>query len=159
MGLQLRPPKVSGNEILSMKYVCGSLLLCVLIFYTVFYMICSVCAGAMRIEDFDWKIPFDHKRQPSISSTEYLVNLVSLGITCILSGVLFVPIVRSWVWDYALTVTMLHVCMCCIVTSEFPVLWQWWLEVGCGLLLMVGSGQILAHFTVKHSSHKNRIDF
>ncbi|KAG8451160.1 hypothetical protein GDO86_003428 [Hymenochirus boettgeri] len=111
-------------------------------------MISSICAGAMRIEHFDWKIPFDHKRQPFITSVHYLVNLLSVEVTFILSGLLFVPIVRSLVWDYAITVTVLHICMCCLVTAEFPLMWQWWLEISCGLLLMVGCGQTLAHFTL-----------
>ncbi|XP_031752763.1 uncharacterized protein tmem244 [Xenopus tropicalis] len=49
-----------------------NILLCLLIFYSLFYMVCSVCTGAMRIETFDWKIPFDHKRQPSLSNVYYL---------------------------------------------------------------------------------------
>uniref|UniRef100_A0A6I8RNK5 Uncharacterized protein n=1 Tax=Xenopus tropicalis TaxID=8364 RepID=A0A6I8RNK5_XENTR len=98
-------------------------------------MVCSVCTGAMRIETFDWKIPFDHKRQPSLSNVYYLVG--------------------SLVWDYAITVTTLHVCICCIVTTEFPLIWQWWVEIGCGMLLMLGCGQTLAHLTVTGTPNKH----
>ncbi|KAE8624258.1 hypothetical protein XENTR_v10005890 [Xenopus tropicalis] len=118
-------------------------------------MVCSVCTGAMRIETFDWKIPFDHKRQPSLSNVYYLVSVLSLEITFILSGLLFVPLVGSLVWDYAITVTTLHVCICCIVTTEFPLIWQWWVEIGCGMLLMLGCGQTLAHLTVTGTPNKH----
>ncbi|XP_063310446.1 putative transmembrane protein 244 [Pelobates fuscus] len=134
------------------KVVCTQLLLCLIIFYIVFYMTCSVCTGAMRIEHFNWRIPFEHEALPEFNNTDFLVHLISLEITCFLSGLLFVPIGGSWVWDYAFTVHVLHICICCIVTGVFPMMWQWWLEIGCGLILIVGSGHTLAHFTIRSSS-------
>lgn len=43
----------------------------------------------------------------------YLVNLISLELTYFCSGILFAAVVKRQVWDYALTVTLLHV----IITS------------------------------------------
>ncbi|XP_068121558.1 putative transmembrane protein 244 [Hyperolius riggenbachi] len=134
-------------------YFC--ILLCLLIFYTVFYMASTVCAGFLRIEDFDWMIPFRHTLLPSSNSSGYHVQVISLGVTFFLSGLLFVPIVGSMVWDYSITVTFLHFIICCIVTQEFPVTWQWWLQTGCGLLLMIASGQILAYFTCRNSHQRH----
>lgn len=37
------------------------------------------------------------------------VNLLSLELTFFCSGLLFAAVVRRRVWDYALTVTLLHV--------------------------------------------------
>lgn len=37
------------------------------------------------------------------------VNLLSMELTYFCSGLLFAAVVRRWVWDYALTVTLLHV--------------------------------------------------
>ncbi|KAM8977401.1 putative transmembrane protein 244 [Pelodytes ibericus] len=135
--------------------VCAQLFVCLIIFYIVFYGTCSVCTGAMRIEHFNWKIPFDHQTVPDFNNTDFLVHLISLGTTCFLSGLLFVPIGRSWVWDYALTVIILHICICCIVTGAFPLIWQWWLEIGCGLILIVGCGQTVAYFTVGYPPRKS----
>ncbi|KAM5180696.1 putative transmembrane protein 244 [Mantella aurantiaca] len=114
-------------------------------------MASTVCAGFLRIETFDWTIPFRHTILPSLYSSEYLVQVISAGVTFFLSGLLFVPAVGSMVWDYSATVSFLHVIICCMVTQEFPVMWQWWLQIGSGLLLMVASGQTLAHFTCKKS--------
>ncbi|XP_016893716.1 transmembrane protein 244-like isoform X2 [Cynoglossus semilaevis] len=91
------------------KTVLLNLLLCLLIFYSLFYMIGSVCFGAFRMDHFDGLIPFDFKTEPADSNSKYLVNLLSLELTFFCSGLLFAAVVRRRVWDYALTVTLLHV--------------------------------------------------
>ncbi|KAM3936458.1 putative transmembrane protein 244 [Leptodactylus fuscus] len=123
--------------------------LCILIFYALFYMASSVSAGFMRIEHFDWMLPFRHAIAPSLSSSQYLVHVISAEITFFLSGLLFVPVVGSMVWDYSATVTFVHVLICCAVTQEFPLMWQWWLQIGCGLFLMIMCGQTLAYFSCR----------
>ncbi|XP_040193211.1 uncharacterized protein LOC120926942 isoform X2 [Rana temporaria] len=77
-------------------------------------MASTVCAGFLRIENFDWEIPFRHTILPSINSSEYLV------------------------------------------TQEFPGMWQWWSQIGCGLALMIASGQTLAYFTYRKSYQRQR---
>uniref|UniRef100_A0A4W5K1D5 Transmembrane protein 244 n=1 Tax=Hucho hucho TaxID=62062 RepID=A0A4W5K1D5_9TELE len=86
------------------------LLLCLVIFYSL-YMIGSVCFGAFRLDHFDGLIPFDFKTEPTNleSNSKYLVNLLSMELAYFCSGLLFAAVVRRWVWDYALTVTLLHV--------------------------------------------------
>ncbi|XP_053310599.1 transmembrane protein 244-like isoform X1 [Spea bombifrons] len=122
-------------------------------------MTCSVCTGAMGIDHFNWRIPFDHTAPQEFSNTDFLVHLISLEITCLICGLLFVPIGRSWVWDYSITVIGVHVCLCCIVTGVLPWMWQWWLEIGCGLILMVGFGQTLAYCTGSRSSSAHPLMF
>lgn len=83
------------------------------------------------------------------------VNLVSLELTYFCSGLLFAAVVQRRVWDYALTVTLVHVAItslgeqkpdrhsdtqnsphkcrfyfCLAVMLEFPMVWQWWLALG-----------------------------
>lgn len=82
-----------------------------------------------------------------------------MEITYFCSGLLFAAVVRRQVWDYALTVTLLHVvisslgkqklkvhssvsnstvllAVCSViyiyfaVMMEFPMVWQWWLALG-----------------------------
>lgn len=82
------------------------------------------------------------------------MNLVSLELTYFCSGLLFAAVVQRRVWDYALTVTLVHVaitslgeqpdkrlrpskqcpdcrfCFYLAVMLEFPMVWQWWLALG-----------------------------
>ncbi|TNN75692.1 Transmembrane protein 244 [Liparis tanakae] len=114
------------------KTVLFNLLLCLVMFYSLFYMIGSVCFGAFRLDHFDGLIPFDFKTEPAESNSKYLVNVLSLELTYFCSGICFAAVVRSRVWDYALTVTLLHV----MITS-----------LGSGLFLMICNGQLIAYFT------------
>lgn len=40
-----------------------------------------------------------------------LVGVISTEVTYILGGLVFAWIVEEWVWDYAITVTLLHIAM------------------------------------------------
>ncbi|KAM9782823.1 putative transmembrane protein 244 [Neosynchiropus ocellatus] len=129
------------------KIVLLNLLLCLLIFYCLFYMIGSVCFGVFRLDKFDGLIPFDFKTKLVDSNSKYLVNLLSLELTFFFSGLLFAAVVKKQVWDYAITVTLLHVLITSLVMFEFPMEWQWWLALGSGLFLMICNGQLIAYFT------------
>ncbi|XP_077382080.1 putative transmembrane protein 244 [Festucalex cinctus] len=128
------------------KTVFLNLLLCLVVFYSLFYMIGSVCFGAFRLDDFDGRIPFDFKTKPEDSVSKYLVNLLSLELTYFCSGLLFAAVVKRRVWDYAVTVTCLHIFITSLVMLEFPLAWQWWLALGSGLFLMICNGQLIAYF-------------
>ncbi len=39
------------------------------------------------------------------------VSLISTEVTYVLGGLIFAWIVEEWVWDYAITVTLLHVAL------------------------------------------------
>lgn len=39
------------------------------------------------------------------------VGVISTEVTYVLGGLVFAWIVEEWVWDYAITVTLLHVAM------------------------------------------------
>uniref|UniRef100_A0A3P8P3T5 Transmembrane protein 244 n=1 Tax=Astatotilapia calliptera TaxID=8154 RepID=A0A3P8P3T5_ASTCA len=99
------------------------------------------------LDHFDGLIPFDFKTEPTESNSKYLVNLLSLELTYFCSGLLFAAVVRRRVWDYALTVTLVHVMITSLVMLEFPTVWQWWLALGSGLFLMICNGQLIAYFT------------
>ncbi|XP_072884541.1 putative transmembrane protein 244 isoform X2 [Hemitrygon akajei] len=114
-------------------------------------MFASICFGAFGLDSFDGLIPFDFKTPTSISSSKYLVNLLSMEFTYFISGLLFAAIVKEWVWDYSLTVTLNHILLTSAVMVEFPLAWQWWLALGVGLFLMIGSGQLAAHFVCRNN--------
>ncbi|XP_039660818.1 transmembrane protein 244-like isoform X1 [Perca fluviatilis] len=101
----------------------------------------------LLLDHFDGLIPFDFKTEPAESNSKYLVNLLSLELTYFCSGLLFAAVVRRRVWDYALTITILHVMITSLVMLEFPTVWQWWLALGSGLFLMICNGQLIAYFT------------
>ncbi|XP_060703364.1 putative transmembrane protein 244 isoform X1 [Hemiscyllium ocellatum] len=133
------------------KIVLLNLLQCLLVFYTLYYMIGSVCFGAFRLNSFDGLIPFDFKTQAAKSNSKYLVNLLSMELTYFTSGILFAIIVKKWVWDYSITVTLIHVILSSAVMTEFPLVWQWWLALGGGLLMMICNGQLVAHFACQNN--------
>ncbi|XP_048413735.1 transmembrane protein 244-like isoform X6 [Stegostoma tigrinum] len=116
--------------------VLSNLLQCSLVFYTLYYMIGSVCFGAFRLDSFDGLLPFDFKTQAEKSISKYLVNLLSMELTYFTSGILFAIIVRKRVWDYSITVTLIHV----ILSSA-----------GGGLLMMICNGQLVVHFVCQNN--------
>uniref|UniRef100_A0A3B3D230 Transmembrane protein 244-like n=1 Tax=Oryzias melastigma TaxID=30732 RepID=A0A3B3D230_ORYME len=101
---------------------------------------------ATRLNHFDGLIPFDFKTEPADSNSKYLVNLLSLELTYFCSGLFFAAVVKKQVWDYALTVTLLHIIITSLVMLEVPMVWQWWLALGSGLFLMICNGQLISYF-------------
>nr|XP_044610721.1 transmembrane protein 244 [Equus asinus] len=87
--------------------------------------------------DLDVLAPFDFKTNPSWLNTNYKVLLVSTEVTYFVCGFLFVLVVEEWVWDYAISVTILHVAITSTVMLEFPLTSHWWAALGSGLILMI----------------------
>ncbi|XP_073192767.1 putative transmembrane protein 244 [Lepidochelys kempii] len=131
------------------KIVLLNLLICVVVFYIVYYVVLSICFAAFRLEMLDGWAPFDFKTNPSWINPNYLVLLVSLEITYFICGLLFALIVEEWVWDYAITVTAIHIIITAAVMSEFPLMLHWWMALGSGLILMICGGQVLAYCLFK----------
>ncbi|NXG42218.1 TM244 protein, partial [Psilopogon haemacephalus] len=102
-----------------------------------------------RIEMLDGLAPFDFKTSPSWMNSYYLALVISLEITFFICGLLFALVVEEWVWDYAVTVTVLHIIITSAVMSEFPLMLHWWLALGSGVTSMVCGGQILAYYLFK----------
>ncbi|MEE6510360.1 hypothetical protein FKM82_030002 [Ascaphus truei] len=103
------------------------------------------------------KIPFDHTIEPSFESTEYLVALLSLEISFLISGSYLSQLYAS---EFGLR-SYRHLrtlCMCCIVTGKFPLMWQWWVEIGSGFLLMLSFGMTLAYFATKRQPREFPVD-
>lgn len=61
--------------------------------------------NACNAVDTEWQL-YTHN---VFSLFFFLVNLLSLELTYFCSGLLFAAVVRRRVWDYALTVTLVHV--------------------------------------------------
>ncbi|XP_055455210.1 transmembrane protein 244 [Psammomys obesus] len=106
------------------------LLVCVILFYTVYYLSLSTCCLAPRACELDILAPFDFKTRPSWLNTNYKVLLVSTEVTYFVCGLLFALIVEEWVWDYAISVTILHVIITTAVMAEFPLTSHWWAALG-----------------------------
>ncbi|XP_074253579.1 putative transmembrane protein 244 isoform X2 [Saimiri boliviensis] len=102
------------------------------------------------------------------------VLLVSTEVTYFACGLLFVPVAEEWVWDYAISVTILHVAITSTVMLEFPLTSHWWAALdghpeillhrilrlllhrcdacclcGTGLISMICGGQTLAYCLFK----------
>lgn len=55
----------------------------------------------------------EHKLSVHVLFSLFLppVGVISTEVTYVLGGLVFAWIVEEWVWDYAITVTLLHVAM------------------------------------------------
>ncbi|XP_026521816.1 transmembrane protein 244 [Notechis scutatus] len=93
--------------------------------------------------------PFDFKTKPSWFNPHYLGLIISMEIAYVISGLLFALLVEEWVWDYAITVTVIHITVTSAVMAEFPLMLHWWAALGSGLILMICSGQCLAFYLFK----------
>ncbi|XP_008298047.1 putative transmembrane protein 244 [Stegastes partitus] len=126
--------------------VLQNLLMCMICFYSLYYIVVSVCIGLLRVPEINSLLaPFDYTTQPSWQNPKYLVGVISTEVTYVLGGLVFAWIVEEWVWDYAITVTLLHVAMTVAVMSEFPSAEHWWMALGSGLVMMIFGGQLLAY--------------
>ncbi|XP_075926104.1 putative transmembrane protein 244 isoform X4 [Petromyzon marinus] len=97
----------------SITTILLKLVTCLLIFYSAFYTVSSLCLGVFRMEKFDGLMPFDFNEPPSLKPS-YIAILISTEVTFLLSGLLFAIVVRGWLWDYAVSVTVVHIITTCI---------------------------------------------
>ncbi|TRY59134.1 hypothetical protein DNTS_032391 [Danionella cerebrum] len=126
--------------------VLQNLLMCMVCFYALYYIVLSLCIGIFRVEEVDSLLaPFDYTTPPSWHSPKYLASVISTEVTYFLGGLLFALIVEECVWDYAITVTLLHIILTGAVMADFPSTEHWWIALGSGLLMMILCGQLLAH--------------
>ncbi|XP_016295282.1 putative transmembrane protein 244 [Sinocyclocheilus anshuiensis] len=133
--------------------VLQNLLMCMLCFYSLYYIVVNLCIGILRVEEVDSLLaPFDYTTQPSWQSPKYLVSVISTEVTYVLGGLIFAWIVEEWVWDYAITVTLLHVALTVAVMADFPSTEHWWIALGSGLLMMIFGGQLLAYRLFRSNS-------
>ncbi|XP_042075036.1 transmembrane protein 244 isoform X2 [Haplochromis burtoni] len=111
--------------------VLQNLLMCMVCFYSLYYIAVSLCIGLLRVHEINSLLaPFDYTAQPSWQNPKYLVGVISTEVTYILGGLVFAWIVEEWVWDYAITVTLLHIAMT---------------VAGTGLVMMIFGGQLMAY--------------
>ncbi|XP_061757229.1 transmembrane protein 244 isoform X2 [Nerophis ophidion] len=128
------------------QVVLQNLLMCMVCFYSLYYTVVSLCIGLLRVHEINSLLaPFDYTTQPSWQNPKYLVGVISTEVTYVLGGLVFAWIVEEWVWDYAITVTLLHVAMTVAVMSDVPSTEHWWMALGSGLVMMIFGGQLLAY--------------
>ncbi|CAI5781461.1 Hypothetical predicted protein [Podarcis lilfordi] len=135
------------------KTIVLHILLCLLIFYTVYYMTGSICCGAFRLNNFGMLMPFEFNMEPSYSNPKYLGwgKNRSIKTTFLISGLLFAVLLKRWVWDYTITVTMVHVLLTVAVMKEFPLVWQWWLALASGLFIMICSRELVTYLACSNT--------
>uniref|UniRef100_A0A672MAT0 Transmembrane protein 244-like n=1 Tax=Sinocyclocheilus grahami TaxID=75366 RepID=A0A672MAT0_SINGR len=110
--------------------VLQNLLMCMLCFFSLYYIVVSLCISGVFREVDRLLAPFDYTAQP------YFPAETSHNIECDLHGG-DVCSGRVEVWDYAITVTLLHVAL---TVAE-----HWWIALGSGLLMLIFGGQLLAY--------------
>ncbi|XP_005065775.1 transmembrane protein 244 [Mesocricetus auratus] len=117
----------------SLQVVLLNLLVCVILFYTVYCLSLSMCCLTFKVWELDVLAPFDFKTHPSWLNTNYKALSVSTEVTYFVCGLLFALIVEEWVWDYAISMTILHVIITSAVMLEFPLTSHWWAALGTGM--------------------------
>ncbi|KAH0631261.1 hypothetical protein JD844_005523 [Phrynosoma platyrhinos] len=144
-----------GSPGATIKVIILHILLCLLIFYTVYYMTGSISCGLFRLNTFSLHTPFEFKTEPSYSNPNYLANMLTMELTFLTSGLLFAQLLKRWVWDYAITITLTHILLTSAVMKEIPFVWQWWLALASGLFLMIGSGELMTHLACSSVNNLN----
>ncbi|XP_046342756.2 transmembrane protein 244-like [Haliotis rufescens] len=135
---------------LSTKEVLLNVLKCLVIFYSLYYVVSSICFAAYRLDTFDGKIPFDFHTWIDLTqccnnyTSKQMVNLISMEVTYAVSGLGYSCVSYHWVWDYSVTTIIIHILLCSAVMLNFPVNWSWWICLGCGLLMQIGLGELVA---------------
>ncbi|ESP00579.1 hypothetical protein LOTGIDRAFT_149763 [Lottia gigantea] len=141
---------------LSTKDILFNILKCFVTFYATYFVISSICFASFRLSVYDGRIPFDFKTWVNLTecctgySHEQTVNVISMLVTFPLSGIFYGLIVRSRAWDYAVTVTLLHIVITCLVLLDFPLDWSWWVCLASALILKILAGEMVCFlFSIK----------
>ena len=46
------------------------------------------------------------------------------------------------VWDYVVSITVLHLGLSCLVSLSFPTQWVWWVTIGAATLVLCIAGEL-----------------
>jgi len=106
-------------------------------------MVASLLSGAFKINDFDGKTPFDFKNCCGVNDDKNLVTLLSLLLTYIIATVIYMIFLRKRIWDYAITVGLVHLAVSCAVMQAFPTNWDWWIAFLSSVLFMAVFGELM----------------
>ncbi|XP_057345213.1 transmembrane protein 244 [Manis pentadactyla] len=117
-------------NIITARVVLQNLFLCVIFFYTVYYVVLGINDLLFKVYDLNVLAPFDFRTNPSWLNTNYKVLLVSMEITCVVCELLFILVVEEWAWDYAISVTIVHAAITSTVMLEFSLTSHWWAALG-----------------------------
>uniref|UniRef100_A0A674A8R4 Uncharacterized protein n=1 Tax=Salmo trutta TaxID=8032 RepID=A0A674A8R4_SALTR len=85
--------------------VLQNLLMDMMSFYSVYYILVSLCIGIFRVDSL--LAHFDYTTQPS--SPKYVMTVISMELSYLSGGLIFAWIVEEWVWDYAIPVNLIHI--------------------------------------------------
>ncbi|XP_048413732.1 uncharacterized protein LOC125464905 isoform X4 [Stegostoma tigrinum] len=119
--------------------VLSNLLQCSLVFYTLYYMIGSVCFGAFSESAIYGTHIFYQWNPVCNNSQEAGVGLFNHSYTHPRHTELC-RIKPDGCFTYRMP-----------VMAEFPLAWQWWLALGGGLLMMICNGQLVVHFVCQNN--------
>ncbi|XP_033644754.1 transmembrane protein 244-like [Asterias rubens] len=126
------------------------LLMTLISFYCVFYVIASLVHGIFKLKNFDGTIPFHYKSYEAIftnstkwESQPFISDFIALECTYFFSTFVFLVFLRDRLWDFAITVTIIHCAITCAVNVSFPLVWEWWICILSGLVITIAFGQLI----------------
>ena len=60
--------------------------------------------------------------------------------------VFFVVRTTSKTWDYGLTMTIVHIALCCAVSVTYPANWIWWVTIATSTMFLIVTGALLCYY-------------
>eukprot|EP01137_Pigoraptor_chileana_P013296 Opistho-2@66625 len=115
-------------------------------FYAIYFILSAVLCGAFRL-DFDGRMPFDFDNF-GFGSRRETATWLCMVLTQLLTIALLFVIVRNTgqMWDFVLTLTVLHFTISCIVMQDFPTNWIWWVTIGVSTILVIVFSSLANHY-------------
>ncbi|XP_057313660.1 transmembrane protein 244-like [Hydractinia symbiolongicarpus] len=137
------------------KVIAATLLVFTGIFYVMFYCMASLASGSFSLKPFNKRMPFDFN-QCCFTTPAKHAHSFAMITTFLLSCVIFMLQLKEKLWDYVLSLIIIHVLVSSIVMQEFPRNWEWWtlLVSSGGVSILVGESFIY----VRYKKNKNRTD-
>ncbi|XP_060557414.1 putative transmembrane protein 244 [Ruditapes philippinarum] len=130
------------------------------LFYSAYYCVGSILFAIYSLDEFDGTIPFNFRQWIeftdccNFTKTE-TVNALSMVITYPIAGALTGAYLPERVWDYSITIAVIHIAMSFLVMLDIASNWSWWVCLGISLVLMIGCGEgVLA---LKRYRNKSRL--
>eukprot|EP00771_Trimastix_marina_P003203 gnl/Trimastix_PCT/4417.p1 GENE.gnl/Trimastix_PCT/4417~~gnl/Trimastix_PCT/4417.p1 ORF type:complete len:150 (+),score=16.79 gnl/Trimastix_PCT/4417:79-528(+) len=136
------------------KPILIRLLILIPAFYVLSYVIASIFIASLGLPYYG-DLPFDHVHF-GFDTTRSLASFLAFTTTFLLFSILIIVVGRSTklAWDYAVTISILHFVLSCIVMRAFPLNWIWWLDIALGTFLVVLISELLCYWCIDSRSIK-----
>ncbi|XP_039256911.2 putative transmembrane protein 244 [Styela clava] len=140
-------PELKRSNILILQNIG----VCLFTFYCIYFAMSALMHGVFHVEStFDGRQPFNFVAMSNLDfstgSVESVACFLAMELTYFCTTLLISFYLLSRVWDYAITITFVHLILSCAVMMALPTTWQWWCSIGIGTLWMITMGECISFF-------------